>query len=57
MGGSGEAERNADEEKTGGVLKSVFAGGAGRLVKRPKTVGLMQDVFAADGDMAQVPAP
>ena len=37
--------------------KSGFAGGAGRLVKRPKTVGLMQVVFAADGDMAQVPAP
>ena len=27
------------------------------MVKRPKTVGLMQDVFAADGDMAQVPVP
>ena len=26
-------------------------------IYRPKTVGLMQDVFAADGDMAQVPAP
>ena len=26
MGGRGEAERNEDEEKTGGILKSVFVG-------------------------------
>ena len=25
------------------------------MAERPKTVGLMQDVFAADGDMAQGP--
>ena len=24
------------------------------MVKRPKTVGMIQDVFAADGDMATV---
>jgi len=44
-------ETNKNKEKI------CICGGAGRLVKRPKTIGLMQDVFAADGDMAQVPAP
>ena len=27
------------------------------MVKRPKTVEIIQDVFAAGGDMAQVPVP
>ena len=38
-------------------MKSGFAGGAICRVKRPKTAGLLQDVFAAGGDMAQVSVP
>ena len=37
-------------------MKSVFVGSL-PMAERPKTVGLMQDVFAAGGDMAKVPVP
>ena len=40
------------------VKRSIcICGGAELLAKRPKTADMMQDVFAAGGDMAQVPAP
>ena len=38
-------------------IKSGFVGGAILQIYRPKTVDIIQDVFAADGDMALVPAP
>ena len=36
---------------------NLYLWGSQSMAERPKTVGLMQDVFAADGDMAQVPVP
>ena len=36
---------------------NLYLWGTVLLEKRPKTVDLMQEVFAADGDMAQVPVP
>ena len=50
MGGRGEAERNADEEKTGGVLKSVFVE---KLLSeqnvRKRRSGCDEDVFSKSG--------
>ena len=37
--------------------KSGFVGGAFLVAKRSKTADVIQDVFAAGGDMAQVPVP
>ena len=36
---------------------NLYLWGNRPMAERPKTAGLLQDVFAADGDMALVPVP